>query len=162
MILLHTDHLAVFSGFRRSGIKIGTMDLKMACIAIASKALFLTANQIRQVPGTQSGRQEKSVAWHSDVRSSEKRGIPREFTTASRVIVVSNHFVQRLVPRGSPEPGLRGGSDVAGAGTGTRAFLTGRTSSKSIMIRACSISAGLNQNGPRPLLNATLPSRSIM
>jgi tRNA(fMet)-specific endonuclease VapC len=64
VILLDTDHLTVlkslsadavdlFTRFRNSGIKIGTMDLKMACIAMANNVLFLTANRrdFGQVPG---------------------------------------------------------------------------------------------------------------
>jgi tRNA(fMet)-specific endonuclease VapC len=48
VILLDTDHL-----FRKSGVKIGSMDLKMASIALANNALFLTANRrdFEKVPG---------------------------------------------------------------------------------------------------------------
>jgi hypothetical protein len=35
---------------------------------------------------------EKVVAWHSDARSLERRGIPREFTTSSRVIIIANDW----------------------------------------------------------------------
>lgn len=35
---------------------------------------------------------EKTVAWHSDAKSLERRGIPREFTTRSRVIIISNDW----------------------------------------------------------------------
>jgi len=35
---------------------------------------------------------EKSVAWHSDARTLERRGIPREFTTKSRAIIISNDW----------------------------------------------------------------------
>src|SRR6266851_856019 len=35
---------------------------------------------------------EKAVAWHSDAKSLERRGIPREFTTTSRVIIISNDW----------------------------------------------------------------------
>ncbi len=43
----------MFNGFRKSGIRIGTMDLKTACIAMANKALLLTANRrdFEKVPG---------------------------------------------------------------------------------------------------------------
>jgi hypothetical protein len=34
--------------------------------------------------------EEKAVAWLSDARSLEKQGIPREFATKSRVIMISN------------------------------------------------------------------------
>jgi hypothetical protein len=36
--------------------------------------------------------EEKAMAWHSDTRSLEKRSIPREFTTKSRVIIISNDW----------------------------------------------------------------------
>ena len=43
----------LFKGFRKSGVKIGTMDLKTACIALANNALLLTANRrdFEKVPG---------------------------------------------------------------------------------------------------------------
>ena len=43
----------LFNGFRKSGVKIGSMDLKMASIAVANNALFLTANRrdFEKVPG---------------------------------------------------------------------------------------------------------------
>jgi hypothetical protein len=36
--------------------------------------------------------EEKAVAWHSDARSLERQGIPREFTTKSRVAILSNDW----------------------------------------------------------------------
>ena len=53
IISLAADAVDLFNGFRKSGIKIGTMDLKMACIAVANSALFLTANRrdFEKVPG---------------------------------------------------------------------------------------------------------------
>jgi hypothetical protein len=36
--------------------------------------------------------EEKAVAWHSDARSLKCQGIPREFTTRSRVIIISNDW----------------------------------------------------------------------
>jgi tRNA(fMet)-specific endonuclease VapC len=53
IISLSADAVDLFSGFRKSGIKIGTMDLKMASIAIANNVLFLTANRrdFGKVPG---------------------------------------------------------------------------------------------------------------
>ncbi len=36
--------------------------------------------------------EEKSVAWHSDARTLERHGIPREFTTKSRVVIISNDW----------------------------------------------------------------------
>src|SRR4051794_30625044 len=35
---------------------------------------------------------EKAVAWHSDARSLERQGIPREFTTKSRAVIISNDW----------------------------------------------------------------------
>lgn len=45
--------IQLFKDFRKSGVKIGTMDLKTACIAIANDALLLTANRrdFEKVPG---------------------------------------------------------------------------------------------------------------
>ncbi len=53
IISLSTDAADLFNGFRKSGIKIGSMDLKMACITVANNALFLTANRrdFEKVPG---------------------------------------------------------------------------------------------------------------
>ncbi|HVX56236.1 MAG TPA: hypothetical protein VHA37_00760, partial [Candidatus Saccharimonadales bacterium] len=36
--------------------------------------------------------EEKTVAWHSDARSLERQGVPREFTTKSRVVIISNDW----------------------------------------------------------------------
>ena len=36
--------------------------------------------------------EEKTVAWHSDARSLERQGVPREFTTRSRVVIISNDW----------------------------------------------------------------------
>jgi hypothetical protein len=36
--------------------------------------------------------EEKCIGWHSDSRSLERQGIPREFSTKSRVIIVSNDW----------------------------------------------------------------------
>ena len=51
--LLDANAAHLFSGFRKSGVKIGTMDLKTACIAVANNALLLTANRrdFEKVPG---------------------------------------------------------------------------------------------------------------
>ena len=35
---------------------------------------------------------EKSVGWHTDARSLERQGVPREFTTRSRVIIITNDW----------------------------------------------------------------------
>ena len=36
--------------------------------------------------------EDKSVAWHTDLRTLERQGIAPEFTTASRVIIISNDW----------------------------------------------------------------------
>jgi tRNA(fMet)-specific endonuclease VapC len=53
IISLSADAVDLFNGFRKSGIKVGTMDLKIACIAVANNALLLTANrrEFEKVPG---------------------------------------------------------------------------------------------------------------
>jgi len=53
IISLSGGAVDLFSGFRKAGIKIGAMDLKTACIAMASNALLLTANRrdFEKVPG---------------------------------------------------------------------------------------------------------------
>ena len=53
IISLSADAVDLFNTFRESGVKIGTMDLKMACIAAANNAIFLTANRrdFEKVPG---------------------------------------------------------------------------------------------------------------
>jgi tRNA(fMet)-specific endonuclease VapC len=45
IISLSAEAVDLFNDFRKSGIKIATMDLKMACIALANDVLFLTANR---------------------------------------------------------------------------------------------------------------------
>ena len=53
IISLNADAVDLFNGFRKSGVKIGSMDLKMACIAVTNNAIFLTANRrdFEKVPG---------------------------------------------------------------------------------------------------------------
>jgi hypothetical protein len=36
--------------------------------------------------------EDKAVAWHSDASSLERRGVPREFVTRSRVILIANDW----------------------------------------------------------------------
>ena len=47
------ESAALFLNFRRQGLRIGTMDLKIACIALAHDATLLTRNasDFAQVPG---------------------------------------------------------------------------------------------------------------
>ena len=51
--LLDANAAELFNGFRKSGVRIGTLDLKTACIAMASNALLLSANRrdFEKVPG---------------------------------------------------------------------------------------------------------------
>ncbi len=53
IITLSAEAVDLFNAFRKSGVKVATMDLKTACIAIASNALLLTANRrdFEKVPG---------------------------------------------------------------------------------------------------------------
>ena len=50
---LDADSANRFQNFRRQGVRIGTMDLKIACIAIAHDATLLTRNaaDFAKVPG---------------------------------------------------------------------------------------------------------------
>jgi hypothetical protein len=36
--------------------------------------------------------EEKAVAWHSDAKSLERQGIPREFVTKSKVVIIANDW----------------------------------------------------------------------
>lgn len=47
------DAAALFHSYRKQGIRIGTMDLKIACIAMTHDALLLTQNTVdfAKVPG---------------------------------------------------------------------------------------------------------------
>lgn len=47
------DAADLFVAFRRQGVRIGTQDLKIACIALAHDAVLLSRNlgDFRQVPG---------------------------------------------------------------------------------------------------------------
>jgi hypothetical protein len=55
-------------------------------------ALYADRSGVRLLKCLCQTEEEKSVAWHSDARSLEKYGIPREFTTTSRVIIISNDW----------------------------------------------------------------------
>jgi tRNA(fMet)-specific endonuclease VapC len=47
------ESVDLFQDFRRKGVRIGTMDLKIACITLAHDALLLTQNSVdfAKVPG---------------------------------------------------------------------------------------------------------------
>ena len=66
IISLSVDAADMFNGFRKSGIKIGSMDLKLACIAVANHALFLTENRrdfdmVSPDPGSQVERRGSPI-----------------------------------------------------------------------------------------------------
>ena len=55
-------------------------------------ALYADRSGVRLLKCLCQTEEEKAVAWHSDARSLERQGIPREFTTKSRVIIISNDW----------------------------------------------------------------------
>ena len=62
--------------------------------------------------------EEKTAAWYSDARSLERQGVPREFTTKSRVVIISMTYRANLAAqlgldftdKGLNEVGCRGSS----------------------------------------------------
>lgn len=55
-------------------------------------SLYSDRNGIRLLKCLCQTEEEKSVAWHSAAKSLEKAGIPREFVTKSRVVIISNDW----------------------------------------------------------------------
>ncbi len=55
-------------------------------------ALYADRSGVRLLKCLCQTEEEKAVAWHSDARSLERQGIPREFTTKSRVAIISNDW----------------------------------------------------------------------
>jgi hypothetical protein len=55
-------------------------------------ALYADRGGVRLLKCLCQTEEAKSVAWHSDARSLERQGIPREFTTKSRVAIISNDW----------------------------------------------------------------------
>src|SRR5271170_6326374 len=55
-------------------------------------ALYADRSGVRLLKCQCQTEEEKAVAWHSDARSLEKQGIPREFVTKSRVVIVANDW----------------------------------------------------------------------
>jgi hypothetical protein len=55
-------------------------------------ALYADRSGVRLLKCLCQTEEEKAVAWHSDARSLERQGIPREFTTKSRVVIISNDW----------------------------------------------------------------------
>jgi hypothetical protein len=55
-------------------------------------ALYADRSGVRLLKCLCQTEEEKAVAWHTDARSLERQGIPREFTTKSRVAIISNDW----------------------------------------------------------------------
>ena len=55
-------------------------------------ALYADRSGVRMLKCLCQTEEEKAVAWHTDARSLERQGIPREFTTRSRVVIISNEW----------------------------------------------------------------------
>lgn len=54
--------------------------------------LYAEKSGIRLLKCLCQTEKEKTIAWHSDARTLERQGVPREFTTKSRVIIVANDW----------------------------------------------------------------------
>ena len=55
-------------------------------------ALYADRSGVRLLKCLCQTEEAKSVAWHTDARSLERQWIPREFTTKSRVVIISNDW----------------------------------------------------------------------
>jgi hypothetical protein len=55
-------------------------------------ALYADRSGVRLLKCLCQTEEEKTVAWHSDARSLERQGIPREFVTKSRVAIIANDW----------------------------------------------------------------------
>jgi hypothetical protein len=55
-------------------------------------ALHADRDGIRLLKCLCQTEEAKTVAWHSDARGLERRGLPREFTTRSRVAIIANDW----------------------------------------------------------------------
>src|SRR5262245_11799012 len=55
-------------------------------------ALYADRSGVRLLKCLCQTEVEKAVAWHSDARSLERQGIPREFVTRSRVAIIANDW----------------------------------------------------------------------
>ena len=55
-------------------------------------ALYADRSGVRLLECLCQTEEAKAVAWHSDARGLERQGIPREFTTKSRVVIISNDW----------------------------------------------------------------------
>ena len=122
-------------------------------------ALYADRSGVRLLKCLCQTEEEKSVAWHSDARSLERQGIPREFTTKSRVVIISNDWktlnknVAALQDRGhvlmfqpergrGPPPGRAPGSTTRRSTSGLPPICTGCAS------RRCGITCGPGSSRP--------------
>ena len=55
-------------------------------------ALYADRSGVRLLKCLCQTEDEKTMAWHSDARSLERQGIPREFTTRSKVAIIANDW----------------------------------------------------------------------
>ena len=55
-------------------------------------ALYADRSGVRLLKCLCQTEEEKAVAWHSDAKSLERQGIPREFVTKSKVAIISNDW----------------------------------------------------------------------
>jgi hypothetical protein len=55
-------------------------------------ALYADRSGVRLLKCLCQTEEEKAVAWHSDARSLERQGIPKEFVTKSRVAIIANEW----------------------------------------------------------------------
>ncbi len=55
-------------------------------------ALYADRSGVRLLKCLCQTEEDKAVTWHSDARSLERQGIPREFTTKSRVVIIANDW----------------------------------------------------------------------
>jgi hypothetical protein len=54
--------------------------------------IYADRDGIRLLKNLCQTEDEKTVTWHSDPRNLERQGIPREFTTTSRVVIIANDW----------------------------------------------------------------------
>jgi len=54
--------------------------------------LYADRDGIRLLKSLCQTEAEKTIAWYSDARTLERRGIPTEFTTKSRVVIIANDW----------------------------------------------------------------------
>jgi hypothetical protein len=55
-------------------------------------ALYADKSGVRLLKCLCQTEPDKGLAWHTDARSLERQGIPREFTTTSRVLIIGNDW----------------------------------------------------------------------